>query len=192
MANNKALHRKKLPKPSLTSPLRRRKQPHRRRRRIQPQPTVTVHLPFDLVAEILCRLSVKQLTQLRCVCKSWNSLISEDSNFAKKHLHLSTSCQGRHHLILKSTQYLKSKQLFHLQCPISTIFISKDATMSRYSLSKEGISKGGYVSTCDGILCYEIDNGSSALLFNPSIRNTKSMILPSLIFPDQVFKSYIH
>jgi F-box interacting protein len=57
--------------------------------------------------------------------------------------------------------------------------------MSRYSLSKEGISKGGYVSTCDGILCYEIENGSSALLFNPSIRNTKSMILPSLKFPDQ-------
>ncbi|GAU38949.1 hypothetical protein TSUD_363880 [Trifolium subterraneum] len=191
MAKNTALLRRKLPKLSLTSPLGRRKQRIRRpdrtltsriRRRIQPEPTLTVlslHIPLDLVAEILCRLSVKQLTQLRCVCKSWNSLISKDSNFAKKQLRLSTSCQGRHHLFLKS-----DNQFLHLQCPISTIFISKDATMSIYSL-KEGRSGGGYVSTCDGILCYKIDN-SSVLLFNPSIRS-KFIILPSLKFPDQGF-----
>jgi len=48
-------------------------------------------LPFDLIAEILCRLPVKFLLQFRCICKSWNSLIS-DSKFVKKHLlHLSTS-----------------------------------------------------------------------------------------------------
>jgi F-box interacting protein len=58
--------------------------------------------------------------------------------------------------------------------------------MSRYSLDKEGKSKGGYVSTCDGILCFKIDS-SSALLFNPSIRNRKFMILPSSKFPDQSF-----
>ncbi|CAJ2657343.1 unnamed protein product [Trifolium pratense] len=166
-------------------PLRRRKQPDltltsRIRRRIEP----SLHLPLDLVAEILCRLSVKQLSQLRCVCKSWNSLISEDCNFAKKQLRLSTtsSCQDhRHHLFLKSSQFL------HLQCPISNIFInSKDATISSYYL-KEGKSIGGYVSTCDGILCYMIDN-SSVLLFNPSIRS-KFIILPSLKFPEETITS---
>ncbi|MCI54852.1 F-box/kelch-repeat protein, partial [Trifolium medium] len=45
-------------------------------------------LPFDLVSEILCRLPVKLLLQLRCLCKSLNSLIS-DPKFAKKHLRLS-------------------------------------------------------------------------------------------------------
>ncbi|XP_045822488.1 F-box/kelch-repeat protein At3g23880-like [Trifolium pratense] len=44
-------------------------------------------LPFDLIIEILSRLPVKQLLQLRCVCKSWKSLIS-DPKFAKKHLAL--------------------------------------------------------------------------------------------------------
>jgi len=53
---------------------------------LTPQP-----LPFDLVTKILCWLPVKHLLQLRCVCKSWNSLISNDSNFARKHLRFSTS-----------------------------------------------------------------------------------------------------
>ncbi|KAK2406996.1 F-box/kelch-repeat protein [Trifolium repens] len=48
------------------------------------------HIPFDLVEEILCRLPVKFLLQLRCVCKSWNSLISHHK-FAKKHLSMSTT-----------------------------------------------------------------------------------------------------
>jgi len=34
-------------------------------------------LAFDLIAEILCRLPVKLLLQLRCLCKSFNSLISD-------------------------------------------------------------------------------------------------------------------
>ncbi|AES68630.2 F-box-like protein [Medicago truncatula] len=34
-------------------------------------------LPFDLIQEILRRLPVKLLFQLRCVCKPWNSLISD-------------------------------------------------------------------------------------------------------------------
>ncbi|GAU24395.1 hypothetical protein TSUD_391040 [Trifolium subterraneum] len=140
------------------------------------------HLPLDLVEEILCRLPVKQLIQLRCVCRLWNSLFSEDSNFAKKHLRLSTTNQGRHHLIIKSSQFL------NLQYPISAIFSSRDATISTYSLRdipkkrESDRDPGGYVSTCDGIICYGL-NQYSALLFNPSIR--KFIISPPLEFPDQ-------
>ncbi|MCI53759.1 F-box/kelch-repeat protein, partial [Trifolium medium] len=52
----------------------------------EPLPT----LSLDLIEEILCRLPVKLLVQLRCVCKSWNALIS-DPKFAKKHLSRSTT-----------------------------------------------------------------------------------------------------
>ncbi|XP_024640633.1 F-box/kelch-repeat protein At3g23880 [Medicago truncatula] len=52
-----------------------------------PLPTI----PFDLIPEILYRLPVKPLMQFRCVCKWWNSLIS-DPKFAKKHFRFSTTC----------------------------------------------------------------------------------------------------
>ncbi|MCH81608.1 F-box/kelch-repeat protein [Trifolium medium] len=45
-------------------------------------------LPEDVIPQILCRLPVKLLIQLRCVCKSWNALIS-DSEFLKKHRRMS-------------------------------------------------------------------------------------------------------
>jgi hypothetical protein len=48
-------------------------------------------LPFELIEEILCRLLVKLLLQLRCVSKSRNSLVS-NPNVAKKYLCLSTTC----------------------------------------------------------------------------------------------------
>ncbi|PNX83148.1 F-box/kelch-repeat protein, partial [Trifolium pratense] len=163
-------------------PLRRRKQPDLtltsriRRRRIQPSP----HLPFDLVVEILCRVSVKQLSQLRCVCKSWNSLISEDSNFAKKQFRLSSSCEEhRHHLFLKSSEFL------HLQCPISNILInSKDVTMSSYYL-KEGKSIGGFVSTCDDfIVSLHLENESyqklSLPVSNVQLRTSRFVTLGTL------------
>ncbi|MCI23953.1 F-box/kelch-repeat protein, partial [Trifolium medium] len=54
-------------------------------------------LPFDLIPEILCKLSVKFLVQLRCVCKSWNFLISTDTKFIQKHLDMSTT-RGLHFL----------------------------------------------------------------------------------------------
>jgi F-box interacting protein len=60
--------------------------------------------------------------------------------------------------------------------------------MSSYSLReilKKGESDrdgGGYMSTCDGILCYRLDM-YSALLLNPSTR--KFIILPPLESPDQ-------
>ncbi|MCI06606.1 F-box/kelch-repeat protein, partial [Trifolium medium] len=56
-------------------------------------------LPFDLIAEILCRLPVKLLLPLQRDCKSWKSLIS-DPNFAKKYLRKSTP---RHHLMISVT-----------------------------------------------------------------------------------------
>jgi hypothetical protein len=63
-------------------------------------------LPLELLEEeILCRLPVKILLQLRCICKSWKSLISDDPKFAKKHLRMSKilNHQHNHHHIVFST-----------------------------------------------------------------------------------------
>ncbi|XP_058739790.1 F-box/kelch-repeat protein At3g23880-like [Vicia villosa] len=45
-------------------------------------------LPDDLISRILSFLPVKSLLQLRCVCKSWKTLISQPT-FIKLHLHQS-------------------------------------------------------------------------------------------------------
>ncbi|CAI8601701.1 unnamed protein product [Vicia faba] len=124
--------------------------------RKQPQQTLTsLHVSFDLVAEILCRLSVKHLIQLCCVCKSWNSLISHDSNLAKKHLRFSTSCHDRYHLVMNSAD--DSPELVLCHSPISSIFSSAAPTQFRYPLKE--IKGDCYMETsaCDGILCISIE-----------------------------------
>ncbi|AES97014.1 F-box and associated interaction domain protein [Medicago truncatula] len=78
-----------------------------------------IYIPLDLLAEILCRLPVKVLQQIRCVCKSWNALISDDFVFAKKHLSMS---KKRQHLI--TATWIKPTKLILMSYEIVIIFIS--------------------------------------------------------------------
>ncbi|KEH26647.1 putative F-box domain-containing protein [Medicago truncatula] len=141
---------------------------------ISPSPT----LPFDLVAEILCRLPVKLLLQLRCLCKSFNSLIS-DPKFANKHLRLSTR---RHRLMLMSTNDLGHLVLFNSLIPSDF----STSTVSYPDCLKIGKSGPYRVCSCNGILCFTMADGS-AILWNPSIRTFK--ILPPLGMDKQLFLS---
>jgi F-box interacting protein len=158
--------------------------------------TLTSHLPLDIVEEILCRLPVKHLRQLCCVSKSWNSLISRDSKFAKKHLIFSTSTSNRHrhHLALSSMN--SSRELLLTHSPISTIFTSSvvsttHATQLRFLLNNNDVyyNSTGF-STCDGILCFDI-NKSLSLLCNPSIRKFK-LLPPLKISCDQTLYTLVY
>jgi hypothetical protein len=126
-------------------------------------------LPFEIVADILSRLPAKLLIQLRCLCKSFNSLISSDRKFAKNYLRLSTTC---HKLMLISTE--NNLHQFPLFASIS------NSTQTHLGFFK---SLGRYygfplkVCSCDGILCFTI-NYSSVLLWNPFINKYK--LLPHL------------
>ncbi|XP_058754888.1 F-box/kelch-repeat protein At3g23880-like [Vicia villosa] len=166
------------------------------KRRKQPQQTLTLTslhlsgtLPFDLVVEILCRLPVKHLLQLRCVCKSWNSIISRDSDFAKKHFRLSTSRHDRHHLILSSPKFLLSHS--SISSIFTSTFTTATSTVKQFGYGKRSIlNKIAYrnsASTCDGILCFKI-HYTLALVCNPFIRKFKR--LPLLNFPHQFPISY--
>ncbi|XP_023758513.1 F-box/kelch-repeat protein At3g06240 [Lactuca sativa] len=48
--------------------------------------TTVESLPREVLSDIFFRLLAKQLAKMRCVCKPWNALLSEDS-FIKSHLH---------------------------------------------------------------------------------------------------------
>jgi len=78
------------------------------------QPPLLPTLPYDVILEILCRLPVKFILRFRCVCKSWNSLIS-DPIFVKKQLSVSTT-RNLHFLNYandsgKSSKFVKDKIL---------------------------------------------------------------------------------
>ncbi|TXG64939.1 hypothetical protein EZV62_011933 [Acer yangbiense] len=47
-------------------------------------------LPDDVMIDIFLRFPIKKLAQLRCVCKSWNQLITNQS-FVESHINQSTS-----------------------------------------------------------------------------------------------------
>lgn len=139
------------------------------------------HLPLDLVAEILCKLPVKHLLQLRLVSNSWNSLISHNPEFSAKHLRCSTSNHNRHHLILNST--LSSRHFILSHSPISSFFRSTSPVTVTHLTHTHSLDNGnngrgrGVITTCNGINCFGIDE-SLALLCNPSIRKFK--LLPAL------------
>jgi len=132
-----------------------------------PPPT----LPFDLVIEVLCRLPVRLLLKLQCLCKSWKSLIS-DPKFAKKNLHMATK---RHHLIVSSTNSVDEILFFDSPIP-SVLSTCVTQTQLSYPISLRN-TKPLAMCSCDGIICITLFN-NSALLWNPSIQKFK--MLPPL------------
>ncbi|XP_057444182.1 F-box/kelch-repeat protein At3g23880-like [Lotus japonicus] len=138
-----------------------------------PQPI----LPLEIVEEILCRLPVKLLSQLRCVCKSWNSLIS-DPKFAKKHLRYSHKDFTRFHLLLNFMNPSCENYLLDYFLPSSFNDITPATTDLRYPLINQEyfLSIAG---SCDGFLYSTI--GRSFIVWNPSIKKLK--MLPSLEIP---------
>ncbi|KAE9621870.1 hypothetical protein Lal_00032780 [Lupinus albus] len=69
------------------------------------------NLPEQLISEILLRLPVKLLVSLKCVCKSWFSLIS-NTEFAKLHFDL-TAPHNHKHLVSVSVYDHGTKLRIH-------------------------------------------------------------------------------
>ncbi|RHN67362.1 putative F-box domain-containing protein [Medicago truncatula] len=141
-------------------------------------------LPLELVAEILCRLPVKLLLQLRCLSKSFNNLIS-DPNFAKKHLRLSTTSRN---LILTyfddtidrkpTLVFYRLHSIFHRSRSIFNSVTVKPTQLHYLFDPLYSI----IVGSCNGILCldkndFEMVEQSDVILWNPSVGKFK--ILPS-------------
>jgi len=147
--------------------------------------TILPTLPFELITDILSRLPVKSLMKFKCVCKPWNSLIS-DRKFARKHFRMSTMNPN---LILKSKNY--SPEFTHTFYPLHSIFTNfttTDGTDIKSPLHGEITCEEciHIVDSCDGIFCLTQDDcppytKNIAVLWNPSIRKYK--ILPPLKNP---------
>ncbi|CAJ2638482.1 F-box/kelch-repeat protein At3g23880-like [Trifolium pratense] len=126
-------------------------------------------LPIDLIVEILYMLPMKFLRQLRCICKSWNALIS-DPTFRMEYDRLSIT----HHLIRLS--FRSTLKMF--LSDLSTL--SYDDTETQLTYPNRLKNKYGTLLCMlsrDGFLCF-VTKISYVILWNPSMRAFK--ILPPL------------
>ncbi|KAF5728860.1 F-box protein CPR30-like [Tripterygium wilfordii] len=121
------------------------------------------NLPSDLVAEVLCRLSVKKLLHCRSVCKPWRSLI-DDPDFIKRHIEHSIETSSNLSIVVGSN--LLSIDFDGLNNPIEL-----DPPLICYN------HKIKVFGSCNGLLCIRnvVDH---IALWNPSTR--KHVVLPPL------------
>ncbi|KAK2385760.1 F-box/kelch-repeat protein [Trifolium repens] len=126
-------------------------------------------LPIDLIIIILCKLPMRFLRQLRCICKSWKALIS-DPTFRMEYLRLLNT----HHLIMVSFRSNLKKFLTDLESILS--YTKTQLTYPNSLKNKYGTPL--FMHSCDGLLCF-ITNISYVILWNPSIRAFKILPPPS-------------
>jgi len=133
-------------------------------------------LPFDLITDILCRLPVKFLIQFRCVCKSWNSLIS-DPKFAEKHLRLSTT-RLVHTITYSNPPHKYILKSYPLHTVLSDLTITNQIAHPIAQLEIPWKHVVRFVGSCNGVLCllaYGYSGFITIRLWNPSIRKFKKL-----------------
>lgn len=129
-------------------------------------------LPWEMTAEILCRLPVKDLFRYRCVAKLWRSLI-DGQDFMKKHLNHSLETNSNHGLILRnrSHQDFSWVDLDKLDC--AAVKIPNPVT-------KIGKRTTQVLGSCNGLLALKMGHYEFVIvLFNPSTRRFWKVEPPS-------------
>ncbi|CAI9770961.1 unnamed protein product [Fraxinus pennsylvanica] len=131
---------------------------------------MAANLPWDITIEILSRLPVKSLVRFKCVSKSFYSLISQNSQFQRKHLDQST----RHDLI------------FNLQHGPEHLFSCSLSSLSSDDHDQEGVIElaypikvkhSGYMTvsrSCNGLFCIQ-DIARIVCIWNPSTRELRRL-----------------
>ncbi|KAL1206559.1 putative F-box protein [Cardamine amara subsp. amara] len=123
-------------------------------------------LPKDLVEEILCRVPVTSLSQLRYTCKGWNSLFNK-RRFTRKHLEKA----AKQFLIIMSKQNrvcLMSVNFYGV--PSVEIKGEYGVTVPQTSLDDLEIFQ---VSHCDGLLLCINYEYNRIVVWNPCTGETK-------------------
>ncbi|KAL3380245.1 hypothetical protein AABB24_000740 [Solanum stoloniferum] len=131
-------------------------------------------LPPEIISEILVRLPVKSLLMMRCVSKSWLSLIST-RQFIKTHLEFSTNKQDFAHDILLSSSSFEHTLRFYT-CSLYAIMYQESPHVpdDLDFPCKDPLVNYNFVGSCEGLLC--ISGGAHDLfLWNPSIRKSKKL-----------------
>ncbi|XP_058740870.1 F-box/kelch-repeat protein At3g23880-like [Vicia villosa] len=139
------------------------------------------HLPEELIIEILLRLPVKSLLQLKCICKLWKTLIS-NPQFVKQHLLISNAKPSLTHQRLFFSFMTDPRQL--LSYPLKPLFQNLLPPVS-----SSGTMKYWIIGSCNGLLCLYGQSRHCFKLHNPSIM-FKSKKSPSAASLDWISNQY--
>ncbi|KAL9319034.1 hypothetical protein ACSQ67_015551 [Phaseolus vulgaris] len=108
-------------------------------------------LPQDMLMEILCRLSVKDLLRLKRVSKGWNHLIS-DSTFVK--LHLQRSSKNTHILLTFHDYFYTKRRNFAIVCPVQDLLDNPNSTLETLSHKYRPFDRNySILGVCNGLVC---------------------------------------
>ncbi|XP_022722824.1 F-box/kelch-repeat protein At3g23880 isoform X2 [Durio zibethinus] len=139
--------------------------------------------PLELIVEILSNLPVKSLLRFRCVCRSWNSLIT-DPFFVKKHLQKAQNdpkfTKKRVLINTGNTQTQTQIQISIKSCSLAAIYEDLIVNSSEIEYPSKRASRFDWiVGSCNGLICIAIRQ-DTVFLLNPSLRICKR--LPDLGF----------
>ncbi|XP_058742029.1 F-box/kelch-repeat protein At3g23880-like [Vicia villosa] len=119
----------------------------------------SVHLPQELVVEILLRLPVKTVLRCKCVCKSWLSLIS-NPHFATSHFQLAATPPTERLICLETF----SNETISIDFNAS---FNDDSSYSSPSLDfLSGVRRPKIRGSCRGFLLLQY--GTNFCIWNPS------------------------
>lgn len=127
------------------------------------------YLPLDLCSDILSRLPVKSLLRLRCVSKSWRSLI-DDPQFCFLHSTAFKNNSHETHLLILQT----NERSFSLS---SLIVCRQTLEKTKWIPTLAGMDtdideRWRYEFTVDGLVLL-VNRNHEAMLWNPSIRRCR-------------------
>ncbi|KAI9080066.1 hypothetical protein K1719_037999 [Acacia pycnantha] len=127
-------------------------------------------VPEELKLEILLRLPVRSLVSLKCVSKSWRSIIS-NPNFAKLHLQLSNYSQYPNRIFLPTSPQMKS-------IDINTSLDNDSDTLNLiFPPPIKSHSQVCIMGSCRGIVLLQTLN-MDLLMWNPVTGAYKNIALP--------------
>lgn len=118
-------------------------------------------LPEEVNFDILLRLPVRSLLQLKCVSKSWKTLIS-NPQFAKSHLLSSTSYPQ----LFTSAVKIGDREI--LSYPMKPLLENPSTPVEPVTITMR--HKYNILGSCNGLLCLYDSSQSNFRLCNPSIK----------------------
>jgi len=156
----------------------------------QSPPSAT--LPDEVFTEILSRLPVKSLIQMKSLCKSWKTLISNPS-FIKIHLNQSLSSQNPYSYLLHFN--ISTDKCIFIPFPVNHLLENHNITIRKYPYYRLKDDKDccAVVGSCNGLVClngstYDEDKAVMWLrLWNPATR-TISDKLGFLYASDRIWR----